>query len=1805
MANILPYEVSLWEDYHSGDDLTERRIGIIGSSEYKAPVHIFEPKLTTKVNGTTEFEFKICYKYRDEQTGALVDNPWCDYLVNERKIKVKYDNKWYDLVLKDVTKQTKEYIYTCRASDAHVQELARNGFNLEFAPELENNYNNIKELGDAILSGTGWEVSEEKSDNIYQYENEVLYGVTKNMSVDFTWTEIVKNADGSFSEQSHISSMPTENVYIFESSRNVTNGIVSFLYGVPAHIKLDQVNSQQVIKPAIVHQGYYFGNTSQVFTEPADGYKPVPLYANDSNTVIGVVRGERYVHTQQEAYEPVLNRWVRLYKDGQGTKYRSYTDTTYLTPAAVREYVANGYNFTNTSGWRATSWNGDGTDVQPAKVSNVAVELIKDTSLYQTAISAGESWPSIEDTKPAWIKLSVLKLPTTTTPYPVALVNLGVQSQIKQMGAVTKADEFLIGIVADSNLTKNDLILEQADYDAVSNVYSRTSGTCRFTVNPITISQTDLVPDGPNDPNADPKIYWFIVKPNNNYSVEQLTRKDYRWILAITPSGSASTPPAVRAMYMFKKQTTQNGSTYVSPYNWNIVGSFMETRDYWYKSDETSEISSIDEWVYCEAPQSPVPVYHANCAKIRSITAKESNRFNLLQELCEQFQCWMEFNVEHDEIGRIVKKEVSFHNVIGEPNYAGFRYGINEKSIKRSSDSKELVSKLIVKPNSNEFATNGFCTIARSKANPTKDTAIYNFDYYITHGLIDQSELYNSLNKYYKNLYEANTNIENDSTKLIEIATALTDAEAKRQVYEAGLEAADVNITKTQDSLKEMTGYTLADFETNWNRVRVTQKIAGVVKTDDIRTLIGTTDPDIHKLDWDRLPGPVSVEKSEGEYDPINTAEEYYNLPLILYLFSSKARQYVDELRQYVAQHDMYEGQYNAIVAHIDGLKTEQNTLNTNLTEQQISKEKLGFDFYQQWAPFIQEGTFIDESYRNDDQYYYAAQQAGFESAMPKASYTIEVASIGAIPEFEGYTFKLGDQTTIEDVDFFGYMPDGFTPYRESITITEVSNNLDDPSKDKITVKNFSDQFDSLFQRMAATVQQVSYSTGAYEKAAALAEADVPNKLQFLSDALNSAQNVLSNAADQTVKWDNTGITVTNGLAPNEILRMVSGAILLSDNGGVNWTTAITARGISANLITSGQINTNVLQIMNGNQPAFKWDEKGLTAYEVLETNQIDYTAGVRFDRHGLYGFEGAQPDWAPNTVDEIHQNSNFELTKEGLLFSTVGEVGSHPALGTKKTGKWGVYRETSSQPWVITSLKKDQQRTMQFYSIPIKTSDSITITIEATPNMAYGNYIFLNAYPTVASNFNCVEDSFYPKDSFYPTDDTTHSDLLKCDKYYSPNDIYNSPIIIDVKSEDKRGDYYYILVYNKSLSTSNPLTVSYTIPNEVGSTVESCFIPSGRYDNLRVLNQLGQWVLKVNNSFGVNTEGTLYAQNAKISGGFTTNFAGGQVILGNNEYPLQMTMFNGEGGNQSICGFDRAGNLLLNGSTLLSTVSTPREPSPGKQEIDHFTDLIMEELYLTGSTPPSSTAPNGTVKLVGSDIEKLSFWYEAPTNEGYTNPAIYIKADDLPDFYHRDSKIVLSANLTLSYLPSAEVEDIEIQCTLDLKPIKPGQVQYWKAEIEFTSSIQQQIANTLKARLGKTQLTKQDYEDYRLNACQFATTIEAYRYAEDDVQTTTMDYLGTKYVYGESKATSVTTGFENRTALIVKDARDSFKSKLPVFTTDNDDISIGGFLLKPGQSFRIASTEGYYWEIKCSNEEGNVGKLSIDTSRLVNLTSP
>jgi hypothetical protein len=102
-----------------------------------------------------------------------------------------------------------------------------------------------------------------------------------------------------------------------------------------------------------------------------------------------------------------------------------------------------------------------------------------------------------------------------------------------------------------------------------------------------------------------------------------------------------------------------------------------------------------------------------------------------------------------------------------------------------------------------------------------------------------------------------------------------------------------------------------------------------------------------------------------------------------------------------------------------------------------------------------------------------------YNSCYPQVAYTINVLELSQLSGYELFRFDLGDKTQVIDDEFFG------EGYREEVIITELSEMLDDPSKNTIKVQNFKNQFQDLFQKITATVQQTQYSAGSYEKGAA------------------------------------------------------------------------------------------------------------------------------------------------------------------------------------------------------------------------------------------------------------------------------------------------------------------------------------------------------------------------------------------------------------------------------------------------------------------------------------------------------------------------------------------------------------------------------------------------------------------------------------------------------------------------------------------------------------------------------------------------
>jgi len=55
---------------------------------------------------------------------------------------------------------------------------------------------------------------------------------------------------------------------------------------------------------------------------------------------------------------------------------------------------------------------------------------------------------------------------------------------------------------------------------------------------------------------------------------------------------------------------------------------------------------------------------------------------------------------------------------------------------------------------------------------------------------------------------------------------------------------------------------------------------------------------------------------------------------------------------------------------------------------------------------------------------------------------------------------------------------------------------------------------------------------------------------------------------------DNTGISVTNNSDAANLVKITSGGVFVSNDGGETWKNAVRGDGINTDLLTAGRINT-------------------------------------------------------------------------------------------------------------------------------------------------------------------------------------------------------------------------------------------------------------------------------------------------------------------------------------------------------------------------------------------------------------------------------------------------------------------------------------------------------------------------------------------------------------------------------------------------------------------------------------------------------
>ena len=219
-----PYEISIWEDILVNEDnksyYKEVKIATIGSDLMTAPEKVFDPIFTQNVNGEITLTFQIAHKYYDDLQQNFVVNPFIKYLINERKVKLFYDNEWYDFIIKTCEETSDSNIFSYTAKGLFVNELGKVGYNIVLSNDLRNNQGTIFELGEKAVKGTDWIIDKENSDIIQQFVAEPLYRYVTDADITVknlqTSEEVVVEANEVlFIFYSTIANKQTENVFFF------------------------------------------------------------------------------------------------------------------------------------------------------------------------------------------------------------------------------------------------------------------------------------------------------------------------------------------------------------------------------------------------------------------------------------------------------------------------------------------------------------------------------------------------------------------------------------------------------------------------------------------------------------------------------------------------------------------------------------------------------------------------------------------------------------------------------------------------------------------------------------------------------------------------------------------------------------------------------------------------------------------------------------------------------------------------------------------------------------------------------------------------------------------------------------------------------------------------------------------------------------------------------------------------------------------------------------------------------------------------------------------------------------------------------------------------------------------------------------------------------------------------------------------------------------------------------------------------------------------------------------------------------
>ena len=265
---------------------------------------------------------------------------------------------------------------------------------------------------------------------------------------------------------------------------------------------------------------------------------------------------------------------------------------------------------------------------------------------------------------------------------------------------------------------------------------------------------------------------------------------------------------------------------------------------------------------------------------------------------------------------------------------------------------------------------------------------------------------------------------------------------------------------------------------------------------------------------------------------------------------------------------------------------------------------------------------------------YLDAIQILNENSIPKVSYTIDPSVVNTKFLEQAYNC-LSKIVRINDYELKFENVRGY--------ISELELDLDHPEEDQITITNYKTKFEDLFSNIVAQTEDMKKNAYVVGRAAQAFTATGGLDSTLLQNAIyNENLQYAFNQGTLTIDEKN-GIW---GTSDSGVVAYRGGGIFTAtqqdSNGNWIWNTGILPSGINASMITSGQLDTNLIRIYSGNNLKLQMNADGLFAYK----------SWLEDDAQGTVAQAARQAEYERNSLNPgqfvVHNSEGLFLVAKG-----------------------------------------------------------------------------------------------------------------------------------------------------------------------------------------------------------------------------------------------------------------------------------------------------------------------------------------------------------------------------------------------------------------------------------------------------------------------------------------------------------------------------------------------------------------------------